>query len=291
MCRRLAASEKCELFVYDIDPSKMEEFARQGATPTAALSELAAQCDLIFASLPNPAAARQVFAPASEIMRSLKTQTLILDFSTLDPTTSREISALLKDRGVTYIDAPVSGGSHESSNGTLNFLVGGSTTEIDRALPFLEILGNQVHYAGSRGAGSVIKLVNNVISMGINVLTIEAYVLGARAGVDGATLFNILQHCGGRSYWMQKRFPKLLEGDFSPRFTIDLAEKDLALAQSMADEYKMPMPVSKAARELLLMSKGKGMGGMDVTAVVQFLEELVGVTVRGNVAPEDLEMK
>src|SRR5690606_15979205 len=134
----------------------------------------------------------------------------------------------------------VSGGKFDSLKGTLTFILGCTESEAERAAPLLEILGSSVHYAGTRGAGSTIKLVNNVMSMGIMLVTAEAFVLGVKAGVDGGTLFNILQHCGGRSLRLTKRFPSVLKGDYSPRFTVDLAEKDLSLALDLAHKLKVP---------------------------------------------------
>lgn len=281
MCRCILQAGQHDLIVYDIDPAKVAEITALGATAAASLADLAAQTDLIAASLPNPAIVRDVFTGPTGIGQAVQPGTLLLDFSTVDSGTSKDVAAALSDKGATYIDAPVSGGKFDSLKGTLTFILGATQDEAARAAALLDILGSSVHYAGSRGAGSTIKLVNNVISMGITMLTAEAFVLGVKAGVDGGTLFNILQHCGGRSLRMTKRFPSVLKGDYSPRFTVDLAEKDLALAQDLARQLKVPMLMANVSHDAYLLASRAGMGGMDATAVVKYLEELVGVEVRG----------
>jgi 3-hydroxyisobutyrate dehydrogenase-like beta-hydroxyacid dehydrogenase len=281
MCRCILQAGQYDLIVYDIDPEKVAEITALGATGAASLADLAGQADLIVASLPNPAIVRDVFTGPAGLAQAVSPGMLLLDFSTVDSGTSKEVAAALAEAGATYIDAPVSGGKFDSLKGTLTFIVGATAEEAARAAPLLEILGSSVHYAGARGAGSTIKLVNNVISMGITLLTAEAFVLGVKAGVDGGTLFNILQHCGGRSLRMTKRFPSILKGDYSPRFTVDLAEKDLALAQDLARQLKVPMLMANVSHDTFLMAKGAGMGALDATAVTKYLEELAGVEVRG----------
>ena len=257
-----------------------------GATG-ATLQNLVEDNHVIGCSLPNPKIVRDVFLGKGGVIEYCKPGTIILDLSTVDSETSIEVSEKLSKKGVIYVDAPVSGGKLDAPKGTLTIILGATENELESVRPFIELLGNSIHYAGSRGAGSTIKLVNNVISMGNTLIAAEAFVLGVKAGVDGGTLFNILQHCGGRSLRMTKRFPSVLKGDFAPRFTIDLAEKDLALAAELANKLKVPMPMARICHEFFMMTSGSGRGGLDATAVVQFLEDLAGVEVRGNAVVSD----
>lgn len=286
MCRCLIEAGQHALTVHDIDPEKVAEIAALGATPAASLGDLARTNDLIVASLPNPAIVREVFSGPGGVAEAVAPGTLILDFSTVDSETSKDVAAALADKGATYVDAPVSGGKFDSLKGTLTFILGCTEDEVARARPLLEILGSSVHFAGSRGAGSTIKLVNNVMSMGNLLVAAEAFVLGVKAGVDGGTLFNILQHCGGRSLRLTKRFPSVLQGDYGPRFTVDLAEKDLTLALDLAHRLKVPMPMAGLSHDMYLMTSRAGFGGLDATAVVKYLEELAGVEVRGEAKPD-----
>jgi 3-hydroxyisobutyrate dehydrogenase-like beta-hydroxyacid dehydrogenase len=281
MARRILSSGKYALTVYDVDAAKAAECARLGAT-AASLAELASGNPVIAASLPNPATVRQVFLAAGGVIDHAKPGTIIIDLSTVDSETSKDVAAALAKKDVTYVDAPVSGGKLDAPKGTLTIILGAAEEELTAVRPLLELLGSSIHFAGERGAGSTIKLVNNVISMGNTLIAAEAFVLGVKAGVDGGTLFNILQHCGGRSLRMIKRFPSVLKGDFAPRFTVDLAEKDLALAASLANRLKVAMPMASQCHEFFKMTSGSGRGGLDATAVVQFLESMAGVEVRGD---------
>jgi 3-hydroxyisobutyrate dehydrogenase-like beta-hydroxyacid dehydrogenase len=285
MCRRILASDQFDLVVFDVDPTKVAEITTLGAAASASVQELAEQCDLIGASLPTPQIVRDVFLGVDGVVATAKPGTVILDLSTVDSETSKVVAAGLAAKGLTYVDTPVSGGKLDSLNGTLTLIIGATEEELAGCSDLLRLLGNSIHFAGARGAGSTIKLVNNIISMGVTQITAEAFVLGVKAGVDGGTLFNILQHCGGRSLRMTKRFPSVLKGDFGPRFTVDLAEKDLSLAMDLARRLRVPMPVGSATHEFFKLTSGSGRGGLDATAVVQYLEQLSGVEVRGEAKP------
>jgi 3-hydroxyisobutyrate dehydrogenase-like beta-hydroxyacid dehydrogenase len=279
MCRRLLDAGQCELTVTDIDPAKRAEIAALGARE-AALGELVSQNRIIAASLPNPAIVRAVFIEPGGVIDHVQPGTIIVDFSTVDSDTSKEVSKALEKKGATYVDTPISGGKFDSLKGTLTIIAGATEVEMAPVRPVLDLLG-KTYFALTRGAGSTIKLVNNVISMGNTMIAAEAFVLGVKAGVDGGTLFNILQHGGGRSLRMTKRFPSVLKGDFSPRFTVDLAEKDLSLAMDLARNLKVPMLMANICHELFLMTSRSGRGGLDATAVVEYLESLADVQVRG----------
>jgi 3-hydroxyisobutyrate dehydrogenase-like beta-hydroxyacid dehydrogenase len=286
MCRRILSADSYDLSVFDVDAGKSQEYAGLGAK-ACGLAELARDNAVIAASLPNPAIVRQVFLGEGGVIESARPGTVIIDLSTVDSDTSKDVSAALEAKGITYVDAPVSGGKLDAPKGTLTIILGAREDELSAIRPLIDLLGSSVHFAGSRGAGSTIKLVNNVISMGNTLIAAEAFVLGVKAGVDGGTLFNILQHCGGRSLRMTKRFPSVLKGDFSPRFTVDLAEKDLALAADLARGLKVPMLMASMCHQFFQMTSGSGRGGMDATAVVQYLESLTGVEVRGEAVVDD----
>lgn len=286
MCRRIIGAGRHALTVYDVDAAKAAEIAALGAH-VATLAELARDNRLIAASLPNPAIVRSVFLGPGGVIETAQPGTIILDLSTVDSETSKEVSQALAAKGVTYVDSPVSGGKLDAPKGTLTLILGAREDELVAARPLIDLLGNSIHFAGTRGAGSTVKLVNNVISMGNTLIAAEAFVLGVKAGVDGGTLFNILQHCGGRSLRLTKRFPSVLKGDFSPRFTVDLAEKDLSLAADLARRLKVPMLMASMCHEFFMMTSGSGRGGLDATAVVQYLESLAGVEVRGEAVVDE----
>ncbi len=280
MCRRLLDLGTFDVTVSDVDLIKARELAGHGAHVATSADDVVQSCDIVVVSLPNPAIAKDVLLKEST-RNAMKKGLVILDFSTLDATTSKEISAALALRGVLYVDTPVSGGPAEAVRGALTIIIGAREDELPTAMPVLKALGASIHFADARGAGTTIKLVNNVISLANVLVAAEALVLGAKAGVDGGTMFRILQHCGARSLALVKRFPKALKGDFSPGFMVDLAEKDLALALDMAHKMKVPMMMASLCRDIYLTTSKSGRGKLDTNAVLQYLEELNGIEVRG----------
>jgi 3-hydroxyisobutyrate dehydrogenase-like beta-hydroxyacid dehydrogenase len=286
MCQRILESGKFDLTVFDIDPAKVARAVELGAAAASSLGALAAENKLIACSLPNPDSVKKVFLASDAVVDHVQPGTVILDLSTVDSDTSKEVSRVLEGKGATYIDTPVSGGKYDSLKGTLTLIIGAREDELAEHRDLLEVLSQSIHFAGTRGAGSTIKLVNNVMSMGNLLVAAEAFVLGVKAGVDGGTLFDIIQHCGGRSHRLTKRFPNILRGDFEPKFTVDLAEKDLTLALDLARKLKVPMLMAGLTHDFFLMTSKSGWGGSDATSVIQYLEKLNDVEVRGEPHPD-----
>jgi 3-hydroxyisobutyrate dehydrogenase-like beta-hydroxyacid dehydrogenase len=284
MCRHLIDTGNFDLTVFDTDPARRDEIAAAGARAAGSLAELAAGNDLVAASLPNPAIVRAVFTGEDGVLAHAAPGTRILDLSTVDAETSVFVADAAAARGVTYFDTPVSGGRNESRHGTLTIISGGTREEMADVMPLLEALGRSLHFAGSRGAGSTVKLINNVMSMGNLLVAMEVFVLGVKAGVPADTLMEILPHCGGTSLRLTKKFPAILKRDFVPGFTVDLAEKDLRLAMAMAHQLKVPMMMAGVSHDTYLAASASGRGGLDATAVIQLLETITGVEVKGGAA-------
>jgi 3-hydroxyisobutyrate dehydrogenase len=144
----------------------------------------------------------------------------------------------------------------------------------------LDALARELHHVGPLGSGYIVKLVNNVMSMGNMVVAAEAMVLGVRAGMDPARLFEILKNSGGRSHHFLKRMPNVLAGDFSPNFSIALSRKDVGLALTLAASLGMPMHVASAVKQVYETAMADGMGQLDMAAVTKLYEAWTGVEVR-----------
>lgn len=281
ICSWTAKSGHFDVMAYDVDPAKVQEMAAHGARAASSLGEIAEFSDVIAAALPTPRIVRNVFAGPGGIIERVRAGTAIFDLSTIDADTSREMADVFAARNVLYVDSPHSGGKANAYNGTLPLILGAKEEELTEFMPFLKSLSSSIHFVGARGAASVVKLVNNVMSMGNLLVAAEAFTLGVKAGVDAGTLFNIIQYCGGSSQRLVVRFPKVLKGDFSPAFAVDLAEKDLALALDAAQKMHVPMLMTSACHQFYQLTSRSGRGASDVTAVVQYLEELTGVELRG----------
>jgi 3-hydroxyisobutyrate dehydrogenase-like beta-hydroxyacid dehydrogenase len=280
MARRLAAQGH-QVTGFDVDGARAARAREGGVTLATSPGGAAENADAVLSSLPDPAALRRAYLSADGVLGTVKAGATLLDLSTVDPDTWREVAAAARVKGVDCLDAPVSGGPAEAGNGKLVFLVGGDDAVVDRCRSLLMSLGTEIHHVGPLGSGQIIKLVNNVMSIGNVAVAAEAMVLGVKAGMDPQRLFDILSTSGGRSHHFLKRFPNVLAGDFTPYFGIALSRKDIALALGMAAKLEVPMFVASTVRQVYEAAHAEGFGQLDMAAVTKLYEHWTGVTVRG----------
>src|SRR6185295_10579079 len=269
------------LVVHDVDPVKAGALAAAGATPCASPREVAQTSEIVFSSLPLPATVRSVYLGPDGVLEGVRPGMVLVDMSTVDPETSRAVSAAATARGVEYLDAPVSGGYREAETGALVIIVGGDRAAFDRVRDVLTVLGPSIHYAGPSGAGSVVKLVNNVMSMGNVLVAAEAFVLGVKAGMEPARLLEILRGSAGRSFHFERRFPNILARNFAPGFTVDLARKNLGLAVDMARSHDVPVPATSLLHQLYNAGAAMGEGSGDFGAIIKVFEAWARMEVKG----------
>jgi 3-hydroxyisobutyrate dehydrogenase len=258
--------------VFDVDRGRMDAFEASGAAPAESPRDVAGQSEIVFSSLPGPPAVKSVYLGPDGVLQGAKPGTILIDMSTVDPETTRAVSKTAAERGIPYLDAPVSGGYREAENGSLVVIVGGDRSAFEKAREVLAVLASVIHYAGSSGAGNIVKLVNNVMSMGNVLVAAEAFVLGVKAGMDGQTLFDIIRTSAGRSYHFERRFPNILARNFAPGFTVDLARKDLGLAVDMARTHEVPVPALSLIHQLYNASSALGDGPNDFASIVKVFE-------------------
>src|SRR6266508_5194262 len=269
---------------YDVSEARAAAAAKDGVTISKSPAAVAGVADVVMSSLPNPPAIRDAYLGADGAVSALRAGTILVDMSTIDPNTWREVADAAAARGAESLGAPVSGGPADAGSGRLVFLVGGDAAVIDRCRPVLEALGTEIHHLGPLGAGYIVKLVNNVMSMCNVAVAAEAMVLGVRAGMDPQRLFDVLSTSGGRSHHFLKRFPNVLAGDFTPYFGIGLSRKDVALGLGLAESLGLPMPVTSAVRQAYEAAHAEGFGNLDMAGVTKLYEQWTGVTVRGSAA-------
>jgi 3-hydroxyisobutyrate dehydrogenase len=243
-------------------------------------SAAAEGAEFVLSSVPDPAAIRRAYLGPDGVLSRVRAGMVLIDLSTIDPATWREVAAAAATHRVDCLDAPVSGGPADAGSGKLIFIVGGEDRVLERARPVLEALGTAINHVGPLGTGLVVKLVNNVMSMCNVVVAAEAMVLGVKAGIEPGRLFEILSTSGGRSHHFLKRFPNVLNGDFTPNFSIALSRKDLGLALDMAAEVGVPMHAAAAIKQVYEAARAEGLGNQDMAAVTKVYEAWAGVEVR-----------
>ncbi len=259
---------------YDIDPARRRELAERQIAVADTLAAALAGRRTVLTSLPDPAAARAAWLGQDGLLARAEPGTLLLELSTIDPGTMREIGAAAAARGLAVVDCPVSGGPGEARRGEMVLIVGGEEADIERVSPVLRQLGPTWRHTGPVGTAKAVKLVNNMMALGNVLVACEAFALGEAAGVSSEKLYEVLSVSGARSFHFTKRFPKALAGDFEPGFKMELGEKDLSLAIDMGRAFHQPTPAASLVRELMAVALTQGYRGKDFVALLEMYRKL-----------------
>jgi 3-hydroxyisobutyrate dehydrogenase len=264
-----------------VDPQKVAAVERKGARGARSAAEVAAAVDVLCTSLPNGHALRDVCVGSGCTLEHLAPGSVLVDLSTTEPSAITEIHAVAVGRGVDVVDAPVSGGPADVPRQELVVLFGGTDEAFRKAEPVLTVLsGGRIYRVGPVGTARIVKLVNNMLSLGNVLVAAEAFTLGVKAGVDPQVLFHVLSNSGGRSHQMLKRFPLALKGDFAARFAMKMGIKDLRLSLALGQDLGVPLPVSALAAQLYSAAAAQGHAEEDFVAVLRLFEAWARVEVR-----------
>ena len=204
----------------------------------------------------------------------------VIDMSSISPDVTKEIGKKLEEKGVKFLDGPVSGGQSGAMNGALTIMVGGKAEDLEDAMPLFQAVGKNIIHCGECGAGQVVKVVNQLMSASNLISMSEAFTLGTKAGVDPEIMMNVIKGGSGRCWAVEDRMPQILKGNFDPGFTINLHTKDIKLAVDMAKNMNLPLYATNLVAELFKTAQVKGYGMNDNCAIIKLYEELAGVEVR-----------
>jgi 3-hydroxyisobutyrate dehydrogenase len=268
-----------EVVAFDIVPAAVEAAAKLGATRAGSVGEAAASSDLVITMLPSSANVEAVYLGAGGIAETAARGRLCVDMSTIDPATSQRVAARLEERGIRFLDAPVSGGVGGAVAGTLAIMVGGGPGDLEEARPVLAAMGSNIIHVGDVGAGEVAKLCNNLISGSALIAVAEAFRIGEAFGVDLQILTNVIAKSSGATWVMEHMHPVpgIVDGaasnrQYAPGFMTDLMAKDLGLAVGAARDKRVPVVVAPAAQQLYRMASSHGLGREDCSSVYKFLK-------------------
>lgn len=279
MCNHLLQAGHT-IMVYDLNANNLARMVNLGAQPADSPQAVAQACDIVFSSLPGPREIEQVALGEHGIIEAARPGLIYADLSTNSPAVAQRLCESLAAKGVTMLDAPVSGGVVGAERGTLAVMVGGDRQAFETCKPLFEHFGANVYHVGNIGSGCVAKLVNNMLAFVNSVAAFEGMLLGAKAGVDPQILHDVIQSSSGES-WAMRQFPaKIFAGDFAPGFTIDLAHKDLRLALDMGDELSVPLVMGSVCINFMREARATGHGGDDLSGLMRLLEDHLGVQVR-----------
>jgi 3-hydroxyisobutyrate dehydrogenase len=264
---------------FDLVPAALEASVRLGAERAGSAGEAAANCELVITMLPSSANVEAVYLGFGGIAENAAQGRLCVDMSTIDPGTSQRVAARLKERGIRFLDAPVSGGVGGATAGTLAIMVGGNAGDLEEARPALAAMGSNIIHVGDVGAGEVAKLCNNLISGSALIAVAEAFRIGEAFGVDLQILTSVIAKSSGATWVMEHMHPvpgivdsSASSRQYAPGFMTDLMAKDLALAVNAAREKRVPLAVAPAAQQLYRLASSHGLGREDFSSVYKFLK-------------------
>jgi 3-hydroxyisobutyrate dehydrogenase len=269
------------LLVHDIKREAAANLEEARATWVNSPKEAATGVEATFLSLPMPADVERVVLADNGVLAGLRSGGTIIDMSTNSPSVVRSLAEKTKAKGVTFLDAPVSGGVRGARNATLAIMVGGDKAVYDQYEPVLKAIGANVFHCGDSGAGNVVKLVNNMLAFIHMMGAAEAVILGTKAGVDPNILWQAVKASSGGSFVWESGTRAILRDRLAPTFTIDLASKDISLATALAKEIGVPLKMGTAAEELIRHYQANGYAKEDVIATIKELEKQTGTIVRG----------
>ena len=271
------------LVVHDIRREAAAPLLEQGATWADSAAALAAQCDVVCLCLPGPPEMQAVALGPRGLLAGLRPGAICIDHTTNSPEVVRQVGAVLKERQVHLLDAPLDGGREGALEGQLTLFVGGEEAILQRVRPVLDAFARSVVWVGDLGAGSVTKIVHNALAMSIDLVLTECLTLGARAGVAVPRLIDAFgQGCIiSDNMSFTKRLPAtLFRGDFAARFALKLAYKDFRLAADLATQHGVPTRLLELCRLELLEAMHRGWGDNDRTRASTLQEERARVQLR-----------
>ena len=268
-----------QVTVWNRTQAKADPLVELGATAASSPKAVATGSDVVFVCVSDTPDVEAVLFGADGVADGLTTGALVVDHSTVSPAATRAWAERLAERGIGFVDAPVSGGSEGAVKGTLSVMAGGSEEDVARARPYLEAVGSTITHVGRVGAGQTCKLVNQVLVVVSMLGVAEALVLAQAGGLDPTVAVAATQGGAGGSWMLANRGPQVAARDFRPGFTIDLQQKDLRLVLEAADELGVPAIATSIVHQLYRTLQADGLGGEGNHGLVKAIEKLSGVTV------------
>jgi 3-hydroxyisobutyrate dehydrogenase len=267
-----------EVSAFDLVPDAVEKAKEAGCTAAASAADAVKDADVVITMLPAAQHVRAVYE--NDVAPNAKPGTLLIDCSTIDVASAREVGAGLDELGFEFVDAPVSGGIAAAAGGSLTFMVGGSDAAFEKARPYLEPMAKAVIHAGHLGAGQAAKICNNMILGATMIVTCEGFVLAQKLGLDPQVFFDISSKASGQSWSMTSYAPVPGVGpdtpadhDYEGGFAAALMLKDLKLAAEAARHAGAYTPVGGEAEELYQRFVDRGGGNKDFSGIIQMIDD------------------
>ena len=267
------------LVIFDTNAAVMKPLADRGATVASSPAEVASKAEVVFLSLPTPPVLQTVAIDG--VLKGTAVKTMI-DLSTTGPSVAKVVAKAAGEKGVAWVDSPVSGGITGATKGTLAVMVSCPKAVFEQVEPLLKTFGKTFHVGEKPGLAQIAKLANNLLAASAIVLTSEAVVMGVKAGLDAKVLIDIINAGSGRNSASQDKFPKaILPRTFDFGFATGLSYKDVRLCLEESEALGVPMVAGAAVRQMLAITNAKFGPDSDFTSIAKVVEEWAGVEIKG----------
>lgn len=262
------------LIVHNRTESKARELLSQGAVWAATPADVAANSDVVITCVTDTPDVEAVLLGQSGVIDKARPSLICVDMSTISPSATIEMGDILQAKGITLIDAPVSGGEIGAIEGKLSIMMGGPKEAIEEVRPIMEVMGRTVTHCGPLGAGQMTKLANQIMVIHTIMSIAEGLAFAEKAGLDLETTLKVTSAGAAGSHSLKALGPKIIAGDLKPAFMVDLQQKDLRLVLEYAEQLKQPLPGVALAKQLLAVLQARGRGKDGTHALIDVIRQL-----------------
>lgn len=267
------------MVAYDIDPAKNERFAGLGASIANGPAGVAQGASTVICIVETTKQVEEVVLGDGGIVEGAQEGDIFVCSATVDPIMVKELHDTLAAKGITLLDAPVSGGVPRAESGDLSIICGGDADAVEKCRPMFEAMSAKIFHMGDVGQGLAMKLCNNMITQVTKVVVAEAMALGTKAGLDPQQMIDVISVSTGNSASFQAVTPRYLSGDFSPGGTIDISYKDQELETAFAKALGVPMFMAAASQQVYQMARAAGLNKNDGSSLITLYEDMIGMTL------------
>ena len=269
--------------VFDTNPEAMSNLVQAGAQKATSASEVVERSEIVLTSLPASPDVEATYLEPGGLIDRARPDTILVDLSSVLPSTPRKIEPRARARGVHFLEAPVSGGVSGARAATLAIMVGGDPKILERARPVLRAIGPNIFSVGPPGAGNTVKAINNMMACVNALAMMEGVALGVKAGLDPITIYEVVKASSGGSKALERIPNSLIPRKFEPGFKVQLMNKDLETFNTIAKELHVPVSFSNVAQRYQQAAMAAGLGDHDTSVVMTIIERLSAVKVSGTV--------
>ena len=261
------------LTVFDMNPNAIKNVVAAGAKGASSAADVLANADVVFTSLPGSPEVEPFYLAAGGAIEKAKAGAVLIDLSSVLPSTPRKIEAAAKARGLKFLEAPVSGGVIGARAATLAVMTGGDAAVLEQVRPLLDAIGRNIYHVGPAGAANTIKAINNMMSTVNACAMMEGFAVGLKAGLDLKTMADIVKASSGNSNALARVDRALIPRDFEPGFKVALMNKDLETFHAIAKEVHVPVSFSNMAQHYQQSALAAGLGEKDTSVIFTLIEQ------------------